>query len=143
MKHVGGRAVISDIKRQGAHSEHTWNKAAIPLNLAGSQVSQVKIALNCIRDEILVTEYDIIKKVHLAKSGNLKLKDVAHRHGAFGTVTDHLKKEGFVVKPKFVTNRALDILEQMSIKYLPTRKLLSVSRKRGLDQCCLLSRNRL
>ena len=34
MKHVGGRKVIQDVRRDGAASPHTWNKVVLLLTFA-------------------------------------------------------------------------------------------------------------
>ena len=39
IKHVGGRKVIQDVRRDGADSEHTWNKVVLLLSLADNYTS--------------------------------------------------------------------------------------------------------
>ena len=115
MRHVDGQAAHATVvKRPGGDSPHTWNKAAIPLNLAGIAGAEVKVALNYIRDETLAAEFASIKLGHAEKSG----KGVARRHGVFGTATEQLKQTGFMVLKDFVRKDTLDTLEEMSKEYL-------------------------
>ena len=115
MRHVDGKAaLINRVKRSGGATPHTWNKAALLLNLAGIAGPYVKAALTYIRVHILGAEFEIIKKVLAQKAA----MGVARRHGVFGAATEQLKQTGFMVKPKFVTERTLLILEEMNKEYL-------------------------
>ena len=115
MRHVDGKAAhTAVVKRSGGDSPHAWNKAAILLDVAGIAGAEVRVALNCIRDEILVAEFATIKLGHAEKSG----EGVARRHGVGGTATEQLTQTGFMVLEDVVTKDTLGTLEEMSKEYI-------------------------
>ena len=49
IKHIKGRKVTGDIRREGAASPHTWNKVVLLLNLADIQAHEAGRAVNWIQ----------------------------------------------------------------------------------------------